>query len=53
VDGGVVVSGEFVVSGCDASVVFEPAEHALDPVALPIEVASVREGDLCGFGSME
>jgi hypothetical protein len=43
-DCGVIVAGELVVAGGDASEVLEPAEHALDAIALAVEGAVVRDG---------
>lgn len=42
-DGGVVVSCEFVVSGRDTAEILETAEHPLDAVALSVEVSVVRD----------
>ncbi|TCN19780.1 hypothetical protein EV184_1299 [Sinorhizobium americanum] len=36
--------GASVVSGCDASPVFDPAEHVFDPVALFVESGVVFDG---------
>jgi hypothetical protein len=46
-----VVSGEFVVAGCYASPVFEPAPEALDEVAAFVSCSIVWDlPDACGAG---
>ena len=40
VDGGLVADGEFVVSGGQGAVAFEPVDAAFDGVALLVEVGS-------------
>jgi len=51
-DGSGEVCREFVVTGCDAAPVFQPAEHSLDcvaePIGLTIEGMSVLSGRVIG-----
>jgi hypothetical protein len=47
-NGGEIVDGEAVVSGCDTLPIFEPSEHALDDVSAPVHDAVERIDDGTG-----